>query len=136
MRLLHPFLNTISVILLVVACSNEEGPTGVVRTLGPAFLPPGSCGSHMFNVDGGAEFGGVTIYHSNCTDDYLAWYKIGGNYYSYPGVFSFGEAAGEDFCQHFPTVYSCSHAPQQFEWCEVDATDCEGVHLAHEHRYE
>lgn len=135
MKLGHSSRSLASLILLVVACSSEGGPTGVVRSIGPAFLPPGSCGTHNFSVDGGVEAGGVTIYHSNCTNEYTAWWKIGGNYQYYTGFFGSGSTSGEDFCESFPYVYSCGHAPQQFEWCEVDSTDCEGVHEAHEHSY-
>ena len=96
-------------------------------------LPPNSCGSYVYTYGGGSESGGLTFYQSECSPEYTVFYRLGGVLYEYNSSFSLGNAAGEDFCAVFSSVYSCVHPP--FDWCEVDP-DCSGAHPSHEQGWE
>ncbi|MBA3571145.1 MAG: hypothetical protein H0W34_04020 [Pyrinomonadaceae bacterium] len=128
------------IMIFAVACATEEEiPTSPMKTVSPStetaaggpgmLLPPGSCGSHVYTYQGGAENGGLTFYQSNCGPEYIVYYQVGGLIRSYSGSIYMGQAGGENFCSAFPTVYSCAHPP--FEWCEIDPA-CTGPHPWHE----
>lgn len=63
----------------------------------------------------------------------------GGNYYYYSGSFSEGQAAGENFCEGHPSVYSCSYystqPPVGFDWCLLDPDYCSAEHPDHEYTW-
>lgn len=132
----------------VLGCSGTTGPDhkqangGSSLTGPPRFemdLPPGSCGAHSWNIDGGSGSGGVTFYQSNCEPIYTAFWYSGGQLQQYDGSFAGGQAAGEHFCvdYHADTLgaYSCWHTGEQgFDWCEVDPC-CSGAHPYHEQMY-
>lgn len=83
----------------------------------------------------GSGAGGVTFYQSDCGPQYTAFWRVGGGEIQmYNGSFFFGQAGGEHFCSVFPQVYSCTHNPASFEWCEIDPC-CSGPHSYHEQEY-
>ncbi|CAN5792522.1 hypothetical protein BH20GEM1_BH20GEM1_13810 [soil metagenome] len=86
------------------------------------FLPPGeTCQGHPFEVDGGVEQGGLTIYHNpTCSDEFLVYYYYGGQLYTYPGNYSTpSEPSVDTFCSDYPGVNSCQSigTPVGEDWC-------------------
>ncbi len=98
---------------------DPDHPTDVTHLIPAA--PEGSCGSHLYQVDGGAYAGGVDIYHSNCSTEYFALWLENGytrSYHGYAGPVP--TTAGDDFCESFPGAPSCGN---ENPWCTLDPDD-------------
>lgn len=92
------------------------------KRLTPSLLPPGeTCQGHPFTVDGGAEEGGLTIYHNpTCSDEFVVYYYLAGDLQSYPGNYNEPyEPSVDTFCLQFPGVNSCRvlGTPVGADWC-------------------
>jgi hypothetical protein len=106
-----------SVILAFIAlgssCSGDavtEPGFAEGKGLTPSFLPPGeTCQGHPFDVDGGAEEGGLTFYHNlTCSDEFVVYYYLAGDLESFSGNYNEPyEPSVDTFCRQFPGVNSC-----------------------------